>query len=159
MASFTNPLALTFVVCVLVPIFRQIQRLYINYRLAKQTGLYIFIAPVDPYGIIWQAGSRLFTPILKHFEWCRVLDLSWTWEDDCTRHEKYGDSFIVVSPAMNIIYTSDRYAVEEVLAKRKVFVKPKLYGESTCLQARGIERHSCMNRDDEYVWKKCGHGE
>lgn len=29
---------------------------------------------------------------------------------------------------MNIIYTSDELAVEEVLAKRKIFVKPKLYG-------------------------------
>ncbi|KAF9733150.1 cytochrome P450, partial [Paraphaeosphaeria minitans] len=104
-----------------------IQRIYINYQLAKQTGLHIFIVPLDPYGITWQAGSRLFTLILQYFNWCRALDLSWTWEDGFTRHEKYGDNYIVVSPAVNILYTSDKFAIEEVRAKRKMFVKPKLY--------------------------------
>ncbi|KAL5402896.1 hypothetical protein PMIN03_010316, partial [Paraphaeosphaeria minitans] len=102
--------------------------------LAKQTGLHIFIVPLDPYGITWQAGSRLFTLILQYFNWCRALDLSWTWEDGFTRHEKYGDNYIVVSPAVNILYTSDKFAIEEVRAKRKMFVKPKLYGESGCFR-------------------------
>lgn len=128
MASFPSLLVLPLFVCLLLSIIRRIQRIHVNYQLARSTGLHIFIVPLDPYGMVWQAGSRFFTPILQHFEWCRVLDLSWTWEDDFTRHEKYGDSFIVVSPAMNIIYTSDELAVEEVLAKRKIFVKPKLYG-------------------------------
>ncbi|KAL5378613.1 hypothetical protein DPSP01_009024 [Paraphaeosphaeria sporulosa] len=126
MASFTSLLTVTFLLGI-IPILRRIRRIYINYQLAKPTGLHIIIVPLDPYGIVWQAGSRLFTPILQHFDWCRILDLSWTWEDGSIRHEKYGDNFIVVSPAMNVLYTSDKFAIEEVLAKRKIFVKPKLY--------------------------------
>lgn len=142
MASFVNLFAFTCLYCALALIFRQIRRLHTNYNLAKRTGLHIFIAPVDPYGIIWQAGSRLLKPLLRHLQWCRIIDLSWTWEDDCTWHEKYGENFIVVTPAVNIIYTSDKIAIEEVLANRKVFVKPRIYG--TLAQFRKQALHTLL---------------
>ncbi|KAJ4303635.1 hypothetical protein N0V90_002536 [Kalmusia sp. IMI 367209] len=161
MTFLVSLIALACFICVLVPV----KRLYTNYRLAKQTGLPIFIVPFNPYSIFWRIGSKLCAPLLQHVEWCRLLDTTFTWEDDANQHAKYGETFIVVSPGLNIIYTCDKVAIDEVLAKRKIFIKPKLY-ESMDIFGKNVDtvngedwaRHRkitapCFNeRVSRFVW-------
>lgn len=167
MSSVANLLSLTILFCVIVPILRQLQCLHHNYQAAKRTGLHVVVVPVDPYGTFWQISSQLCAPLIKNFEWCRILSATWTWEDGSKRHDKYGETFIVASPARNIVFTSDKVAVEEALKKIKSWVKPKLY-ESMDFYGKNVDtvngedwsRHRkitapCFNeRVSGFVWEE-----
>lgn len=138
MPSFTSLFALTTLFCILIPLLRHLQSLYENYRLAKRTGLHIILMPLDPYGTTWQLASNIFGPLLRPFEWCRISFTSWSWSAGALYHEKYGSTFIVVSPARNVLHTSDKATIEEVLKKIKVWVKPALY-ESMDFYGRNVD--------------------
>ncbi|KAF1979688.1 cytochrome P450 [Bimuria novae-zelandiae CBS 107.79] len=163
--SYSELLALAFFFAIFFPLLRQLSHLYTNYTLARQTGLRIIIVPFYPFGTPWLIIAPLCAPLFQHFEWCRILNATWAWQDGARQHERYGENFIVVSPAKNVIYTSDKVAIEEVLKERKVWLKPKLY-ETMDLYGRNVDtvnsedwsRHRkitapCFNeRVSSFVW-------
>lgn len=102
--------------------------IYRNYLLVRPLGLPILFAPVDPYGTAWQIICRT-CPFLKRFRWARVIQETWSWQVDDRDHRALGESFVVVSPVRNLIYTSDKVAINWVLTKRREFFKPDVYGE------------------------------
>ncbi|KAK3208137.1 hypothetical protein GRF29_96g1526248 [Pseudopithomyces chartarum] len=112
---------------ILLPLLHHLHSLHTNFHLAKLTGLPVLLAPLDPHGTFWQLASHVFAPLLHHFEWCRILSTTWTWQDGARHHLKYGPTFIVASPARNIVFTCDELAVAEVLKKWKTWVKPSIY--------------------------------
>ncbi|KAF1963767.1 cytochrome P450 [Byssothecium circinans] len=116
-------LALTF------HLLRTLKSLYNNYLSARQTGLRTVIVPVHPYGLPWQILSFLMPSILQHFRWARLLDLTWSWQDNNKPATAWGlgETFIIVSPSINTIYTSDKTAIEHILTRRKDFIKGEIY--------------------------------
>lgn len=135
-----------------------LKRLDTNYKLAKRTGLSIIIVPINPQAQSWRIVAGVCERWLQNFERFRVLDSSLSWEDGTTRHAKYGENFFVVSPFVNILVTSDKMAVDEVLGKRKAFIKPKLYGQFYTRLGTWLP-HLTAHRGYEHFWKERGHGE
>jgi len=124
-------LSLVLSACFIVGVSILLQRLRANYLAAKQTGLRIVLAPCSIYNPIWAVALYLFSPVLKHADWARVINFAWHWEDDAKLYEKYGTTFILVTPDGNTVYTCDEVAVAGVLGDRKGFPKPKIYGRLT----------------------------
>jgi hypothetical protein len=106
-----------------------LRRLYTNYTAALRTGLPILFIPFYPLGLSWHLVYHSFGPLLGRFRCCRLLAFTWGWEDDDKWHRELGDSFVLVGVDKCILHTSDCVAVEWVLARRKEFPKPGVYGE------------------------------
>jgi hypothetical protein len=110
--------------------------LYKNYTIARSVGLPIIISPVDPYGLFFNVFGSLLRPFLQSIPfknglwWARAMDPDWSWSSDFENHKVLGTSYIMVNPDRSLLYTCDGEALNEVLTRRKEFVKPKdLYGE------------------------------
>ena len=103
-------------------------KLYVNYQNARKTNLRLIISPFEPVDITFMLLSALLGPILSTMRWARILTPTWSWQDDFRNHEELGENFIVVTPRQNILYSADAGVVEQVLGKRKVWVKPAMYG-------------------------------
>ncbi|KAF2640190.1 cytochrome P450, partial [Massarina eburnea CBS 473.64] len=146
-----------------------LRNLYRNYLYARQTGLPLIILTIDPYGLLWQILSSVFASFLKQFRWARLINSTWAWEDDDKAATEWGlgKTFVVVSPAQNIIYTSDKTSIECVLGRRKEFVKGAVY-EKLNFYGRNVntvngkewDRHRkltapCFNeRVSGFVWEE-----
>lgn len=103
---------------------------YRNYRNARQTGLPILFTPLDPFGLPWILLFINFGHLLARFRWCRLLGMTWGWQDNDKWHRLLGNSFVLVGPTKCTIHTNDPVAIDWVLGKRKEFPKPWVYGES-----------------------------
>jgi hypothetical protein len=95
-----------------------------NYIAARNSGLRFIVSPITPYTLQWQIASSLLRPVLCRFRWFRVIDWTCVWQDDDKVHKKLGRCFIVVSPGLNVLCTSDPKTLEHVLRKWREFVKP-----------------------------------
>ncbi|KAF2026139.1 cytochrome P450 [Setomelanomma holmii] len=106
--------------CVLHPIYSLLR----NYVLARRAGLCIIVSPVTPYTFQWQLLASRLRPTLEYFQWFRAIDWTCAWHDENKLHQELGLSFIVVSPGLNVLCTSDPKTIEHVLKKWRDFVKP-----------------------------------
>jgi hypothetical protein len=118
-------------------IFNHSYKLYTNYQQARRTQLRILISPFDPIGVTFLILSAYLGPLLSTMRWARVINPTWSWQDNFKNHEKLGSSFIVVTPEKNVLYSADAGVVEQVLGKRKVWVKPAVYGKLNFCSKRG----------------------
>lgn len=119
----------------------QLYGLFTNYRNARRTGLKVLIAPVYQYGVFWHLTQSLCVSFIRKLpeplnDWCRTVHTAWLFQDGDRMIRKYGAAFIVVSPSRNMLVTSDPQAINTVLAKRKDFIKPKIYGMVTTIEPR-----------------------
>ena len=57
------------------------------------------------------------------------MDPGWSWSLGPEYHEALGNTFIIASPTINLMVTCEGEVVHDVLARRKEFPKPQLYGE------------------------------
>lgn len=55
------------------------------------------------------------------------MDTTWSWNSDDWNHKQLGSSVILVCAARNILVTADPETIRDVLARRKDFIKPRIY--------------------------------
>jgi hypothetical protein len=84
----------------------------------------VVISPITPYTLQWKIASTLLRPLLVQFRWFRAIDWTCCWQDGDKLHEELGLGFIVVSPGLNVLCTSDPKTIEHVLKKWRDYVKP-----------------------------------
>jgi hypothetical protein len=103
-------------------------KLYLNYQNARKTNLRLIISFFEPTDVTFLLLRALLAPIFSTMRWARILNPTWSWQDDFKNHQELGESFIVVTPRRNVMYSADAVVVEQVLGKRKVWIKPAVYG-------------------------------
>jgi hypothetical protein len=133
-----NAIVILFVFCFIVhPAFS----LFRNYIQARKTGLRIIISPITPYSIRWQLSASLLRSVLQNFHWFRAIDWTCAWRDDDKLHRELGQCFIIVSPGLNVLCTSDPKTTEHVLRKWREFVKSdNVNGKSLHPQVVGLAK-------------------
>ncbi|QSZ28553.1 hypothetical protein DSL72_003051 [Monilinia vaccinii-corymbosi] len=101
-----------------------------HYMAARKSGLPVRLglwSSANPFWLIacTLVGYYTFSNILPRFIFDRVKITIPAWEHYCkySVHEKWGTSFILVSPSGNTIYVGDPEIAEEVLTRRKAFPK------------------------------------
>lgn len=98
--------------------------LLINYKKARDTGLKIIISPITPYTWQWQFATAAFDSFLQSFRWYRAINWNCAWKDGDILHHELGANFLVVSPGLNVLCTSDPKTMEHTFRKWREFVKP-----------------------------------
>lgn len=101
--------------------------IYSNYLTARKTGLRLIFSPITPFQLLWHLLPSFIPSFLKRQQWFRALDQGYSWQDQNKLHEKLGSSFIMVSPGMNMLCTSDPAALHSVFKNMKDFVKPEVF--------------------------------
>lgn len=119
-----NALYVLVVFIVLYTIFTTGLGLVRNYVAARKTGLRIVVSPITPYAVGWRVVGSFAENVLVRFRWYRAIDWTCAWQDGATLHEDLGSCFIVVSPGLNVVCTSDARTIEHVLRDWRGFVKP-----------------------------------
>lgn len=101
--------------------------LYSNYLAARKTGLRLIFSPITPFQLLWHVLPSLIPSILGRQRWFRALDQGWAWQDKNKLHAELGSSYVMVSPGMNMLCTSDPAAINHVFKNMKDFVKPGVF--------------------------------
>jgi len=105
-----------------------------NQRLAKTMGLPIITSPFGPRNIIWLVLQRTVVPLLGRLpfnlcRWTKFNRYGWIFEDKFKIHQDLGKIFVHVTPAGNELQVADAAVCDQILFRRKDFVKPiKLLG-------------------------------
>ncbi|KAF2831742.1 cytochrome P450 [Ophiobolus disseminans] len=124
---------------------RCIHTLYRNYVSARKTGLRFIVSPITPYTVAWQVATALLRPVLVKFRWFRAIDWTCAWQDGNSLHEELGSCFIVVSPGLNVLCSSDSRTIVNVLRRWREFVKPDNVNEIIGLFGQNVDT---SNGDD-----------
>lgn len=101
-----------------------------NYKLACQINVPIVISPVCTFNPIWILLHKRLEPILKTLPYglgrfARVNYWGWSHYDKYSIHKELGDIFAFVTPGgKKELYLASAEAVDEVMSRRKDFVKP-----------------------------------
>ncbi|KKY22344.1 putative cytochrome p450 [Diplodia seriata] len=105
--------------------------LYNNVRRAKATGLRVHISPISPNNPIWLIFEPLIVRSLEMLlgvnntnELLRMSKRSWNFHDRFRMHERYGKVFAHATPADIEIYVADAAASDELLSRKRDFIKP-----------------------------------
>ncbi|OAL01201.1 cytochrome P450 [Phaeosphaeriaceae sp. SRC1lsM3a] len=101
--------------------------IYSNYLTARKTGLRIIFSPITPFQLLWHVLPSFIPSFLKRQRWFRALDQGSSWQDKNKVHEELGSSYIMVSPGMNMLCTSDPVALNHVYKNMKDFIKPEVF--------------------------------
>lgn len=106
-----------------------------NLKAARRSGLPYILSPVYPLNRTWLIFARLLVPRLKKIpwvgdgEWLNVSGGDWFWERRYAHFEKYGDTFIIVTPVNNVAYTAEAGLISQITTRRNDFPKPlRVYG-------------------------------
>ncbi|KAF7869848.1 hypothetical protein EAF04_004632 [Stromatinia cepivora] len=104
-----------------------------NYLDAKKSGLPIRFGVWGSANPLWLITCTIvhystFEKYLPQFIFNRIKITIPAWEHYCkySVHEKWGTSFILVSPGKNTIFVGDPEVAEQVLTRRKDFVKNEI---------------------------------
>ncbi|KAI8630633.1 cytochrome P450 [Xylariaceae sp. FL1651] len=113
---------------ILVACFWLCFKLAKNFIAARKFGLPILVTPIGIFNPLWLTGFRLFTPILKclPFGLGNFVDASgntWFFPNRFRHHARLGPAFVIATPTEVQLILADPDAVNEVLAKRKNFIK------------------------------------
>jgi cytochrome P450 len=105
-----------------------------NYINARKVGLPILITPFAYLNPVSALTEPYLGPLLKliPFGLTKFMDYStraWYFTDRYRLHARYGPVFLIVSPGPTRLIVADASATDDILARRKDFVKPKaIYG-------------------------------
>ena len=102
-----------------------------NLAAAKASNIRYVIVPVYYHNPVWVLIQPVFMPILRKlpkgwtFPWLNILPREWTWDHLFSIYQDLGaDSFIVVSPGGNMLWTADAQAIMQITTRRNDFPKP-----------------------------------
>ncbi|OQU94990.1 hypothetical protein CLAIMM_01262 [Cladophialophora immunda] len=99
-----------------------------NYMIAARIGLPIILTPVDAFNPLWILARPLLAPLIQQLpfglgDFAGYSFLGWPWEHRYQMHGRYGDGFVVVTPAECQLVVGDVDASVDVLQRWKDFTK------------------------------------
>ncbi|KAF2095454.1 putative P450 monooxygenase [Rhizodiscina lignyota] len=110
-------------------------KLYRNLLDARRSGIPYIVAPVWPINRLWLALEPLLMPYLRKMPfirdkpWLMVSSGDWIWQERYGAFEKLGDTFMIVTPRYNAIYTAEAEVINQITTRRNDFPKPiQVYG-------------------------------
>ncbi|KAH7360992.1 cytochrome P450 monooxygenase-like protein [Rhexocercosporidium sp. MPI-PUGE-AT-0058] len=118
-----------------------------NIRHAKRTGLPYVVGPFYPIGFGWVFLAQVIGPILRHvpgvrnWGWLWLIDRQGSWSLPRVAEGKYGDTYLVVTPFIIFLKTSDAELGTQITTRKTDFLKPvqrykivDLFGKSILTQ-------------------------
>ncbi|KAK3078816.1 hypothetical protein LTS18_006549, partial [Coniosporium uncinatum] len=117
---------------ILLWIAKEAYHLYLNIQTAKTSGLKYIISPIYGYSRFWLTTDRIWTPMIRkifpHFlldPWLEIIQGESSYLSRYSIHERLGtDTFVVVSPTQNILFTADADVINQMTTRRNDFPKP-----------------------------------
>lgn len=99
-----------------------------NYIAARKFGLPVLITPIGIFNPLWLTGFQFLTPLLKRLpfglgNFVHVSGLTWFFPNRFQHHARLGPAFVIATPAEVQLVLADPEAVNDVLARRKNFMK------------------------------------
>ncbi|KAH6670774.1 cytochrome P450 monooxygenase-like protein [Halenospora varia] len=103
--------------------------LFKNYRIAKTVGVPIVISPISPHNGLWLALQSFLRRPLQSLpfglgSFVRYNRQGWNYNDKFKMHAEHGKIFIHVTPGGNEMFVADAAASDQILSRRKDFLKP-----------------------------------
>ncbi|KAH8667580.1 cytochrome P450 [Tricladium varicosporioides] len=144
-----------------------------NYLKARNIGLPIIVTPVEPINAFWALATPILSPICNRLPY-RLGDFlhhgnfGWHFRSQNYLLDRYGPAFVVVNPGGIHLNLSDGLAIEELLNRRKDFIKPnsfyriiELFGKNVdTVNGEDWQRHRKITappfneRNSALVWKE-----
>lgn len=129
-------LLLAFVAYVAYRVFVKASKWRENYLDGKRSGLPVIVSPVYPIWPLWLAVERFIRPklkllpVIKDQMWLDVSGGDWVYDERYSIFKRIGcDTFIIVTPYRNLVYTCDAGAINQITTRRADFPKPvEVYG-------------------------------
>lgn len=162
----TTTISIAFTIYLIIPIITR-------YNQAREIGLPTLFTPIDTLNPIFQLFGY---PITKFFNALpfgigNFVDYSSFANFVHTRHKlhaKYGPAFTVITPKELVVHIADASAADDILSRRKDFIKPRamyepleLFGPNVdTLNGEGWQRHRRLTtppfneRNSAHVWKE-----
>jgi hypothetical protein len=116
-------------------VFKYASSYYRNLQEARRSGMPYVHCPLWPIGRIWLALQPLLMPYFRKIPWLRNmpwLDITagdWIWEGRFSVFDRLGDTFLIVTPKYNMIYTAEAEVISQITTRRSDFPKPiEVYG-------------------------------
>lgn len=111
------------------PLFKLLR----NYNEARKCDLPILITPISVLNPVWTLSQHFAGPLLERLPFglggfALYSGLAWMFKARYSFQEKYGPAFIIVTPEEIELVIADAEAADEILNRRKDFIKPeKMY--------------------------------
>ncbi|KAH8668662.1 cytochrome P450 [Xylariales sp. PMI_506] len=101
--------------------------LYVNYRIAKRSGLPVVVSPFNPYSVVFMLFARVIVPWVANIipvDGIKLTIYDWTWRYKKEAiFEKYGNTFALVTPGKIQFWCADPVVSQTVLSRRKDFLQ------------------------------------
>ena len=103
----------------------------LNLRQAKSMNLPLVASPIYPFHPVWVITQKYILPLLRCLPfhlgtWTRFNYRGWQYVDKYKLHRELGDAYIMLSPGTNAVFLANPEAVDDVLSRRKDFIKPTM---------------------------------
>ena len=125
-----------------------------NLAAAKKSGIPYLIVPFYQANRLYQLSQIALVPFVRMFpsSWTDPwfdLTLDWSWKKKYQPFERLGtDTFLVVSPERNALYTADAEVISQITMRRNDFPKPlevyqslQIYGNNVITSEGQLWRH------------------
>ncbi|KAF2845718.1 cytochrome P450 [Plenodomus tracheiphilus IPT5] len=98
-----------------------------NLSIARTIGVPVVWSPISPFNPFWILFNKSLSPLLQRLpfglgEWTKHNSLDWTWIDRAHRnsemHQRYGETFVHVTPREIEIHTRDPSVSDQVLRRK-----------------------------------------
>lgn len=123
-------LAVTLLGCLVLWVANTYRKLRRHIERAKETGLPYIVAPWVGIGTFWMIVTDLtvFTlkwiPVAKNWEWVTFIDRTLSWKTLRAAEEKYGDTYLIITPRLSYLKTSNAELGMQIMNRRNDFLKP-----------------------------------
>ncbi|PVH82251.1 cytochrome P450 [Cadophora sp. DSE1049] len=121
--------------------------LWTNIQYAKRTGLPYLVGPFYPIGYGWVFLAEILGPILRripliqNWGWLWLIDRQVSWSRPRIAEAQYGDTYIIVTPFIMYLKTSNAELGTQITSRKTHFLKPvqrykivDLFGKSILTQ-------------------------
>lgn len=101
-----------------------------NIARARKTGLNYVVVPGTNNVLYWQVCWRVAVPLIKLLpkkwweDWITFAETDHAYRDGQVSYEKYGNTFLIVSPFLIEMYTQEAAVINQIIARREDFPKP-----------------------------------
>ena len=108
--------------------------LFRNYRIARTINLPIVISPTGTINPFWLLTYKLVPSVLPFLQslpfnlgtWSKYAFVGWQYPDKHAVHDRLGPAFVLCTPGINEVIVADPAAVNNLLSRRKDFIKPPI---------------------------------